>query len=106
MGTHIHKYRFDSKTTNSHTHTLIGYTDQMIGVNMFHFHFYSGICTYNGHTHYFSGVTGAPVRTEHGHIHKMEGILEQNILHEHKFSHYTFENVGYNVKRIIKVAYI
>jgi hypothetical protein len=103
---HIHKYRFESKKASEHIHTLEGYTDNMVGINAFHFHFYYGICTYNGHTHYFSGITGVPVKTDFGHIHRMDGAMELNSMHEHEYDSYTFENIGYNVKRSIKVAYI
>jgi len=48
----------------------------MIGIEAFHIHAYYGISSYNGHTHYFSGFTGLPIKTENGHIHRIEGILE------------------------------
>ena len=106
MVPHLHKYKFDCKPSNGHSHKTFGYTDNMIGINIFHFHYFWGICSYTGHTHYYSGFTGLPVKTENGHIHKIEGILELNSLHEHPFSNYTFEEVGYISNGIFRKALI
>lgn len=92
---HLHKYKFEANISNGHKHMLMGYTDNIIGLNMLHFHFFSGVCSYNGHTHYFSGFTGLPIRTENGHVHRMEGYLEFNSQHEHKFNSFTFEDIEY-----------
>jgi hypothetical protein len=73
----------------------MGYTESMLGFNQIHFHYYFGVCCHNGHSHYFSGISGLPVKKEFGHIHKMDGFLELNNLHEHKFSSYTFEEIEY-----------
>lgn len=67
----------------------------MIGFYSFHFHFYYGVCSYNNHTHYFSGVTGMPVKTENGHIHRIEGVLELNFMHIHGYEGYTQEDISY-----------
>jgi len=53
------------------------------------------VSNYITHTHYFSGITSLPIKTDNGHIHRMEGILEYNDFHKHKFRGYTFEDVGY-----------
>jgi hypothetical protein len=95
MNVHIHKYKFDSDVSNIHVHTITGYASSAIGFRNFHFHFFHGVSTYIRHTHYFSGITSLPIKTENGHIHKMEGLLKYNDVHEHKFSGYTFEDVGY-----------
>lgn len=95
MGTHLHKYKFKSEAANGHKHNVYGRTDYMIGINAFHFHHFIDVSSYDGHTHYYSGITGFPIKTEFGHIHKIEGILEFNIYHEHKFSNYTFEDIQY-----------
>lgn len=95
MKFHLHKYKFNCKSEKGHCHRLIGYAGNMIGVDSFHFHFYYGISSYDNHTHYFSGITGMPVKTENGHIHRMEGILESNNLHEHEFKGYTFEDIAH-----------
>lgn len=92
---HAHKYKLDSAMTKGHNHRLLGYTDCSIGLNFLHFHFFYGVCSYNDHTHYYSGFTGIPIKTENGHIHKIEGILQTNIHHKHPFSSYTFENIEY-----------
>ncbi len=99
---HIHQYKFDSEISNGHKHVLMGYTDSTIGINSFHFHFFYSVCSYNGHTHCFSGFTGLPLRTANGHIHRMEGFLGSNCLHEHRFKNYTFEDVEYTGKTISK----
>jgi len=47
MYPHIHRYKFESKNTNRHNHKIIGYTDNMIGIEAFHIHAYYGISSYN-----------------------------------------------------------
>ncbi|MCX7841617.1 MAG: YmaF family protein [Clostridia bacterium] len=106
MKLHIHEYNFDSKIANGHNHRILGYTEGIIGFNMFHFHYYWGICSYTGHTHYFSGFTGLAAKTENGHIHRIEGSLEPNIQHEHKLTGFTSEEVNYIPKRISRTALI
>jgi hypothetical protein len=100
MPSHMHKYRFDSKSTNGHIHRLLGYTDRMLGVDRLHFHHFRGISSYDNHTHYYSGITGLPIKTTYGHVHKIEGILRTNHPHRHVFSSYTFEDVAYIKPRI------
>jgi hypothetical protein len=95
MFIHMHKYKFESDVVNCHPHRLTGYASHMLGVHGLHFHFFYGVSSYNNHTHYFSGITGMPVKTENGHVHKMEGVLEFNSQHEHGFLGYTFEEVSY-----------
>ncbi|MCX7708578.1 MAG: YmaF family protein [Clostridia bacterium] len=104
MNLHQHEFKIECESVNNHTHRVLGYTESTIGVNLFHFHHFWGICTYNGHTHYFSGFTGLPAKTSNGHVHKIEGILELNNGHEHKFSGFTFEEVQYVSKKFIKTA--
>jgi len=106
MNSHIHKYRFETGMADIHMHTLMGYTDCMIGFNSFHFHYFYGISSYSGHTHYYSGITGLPVKTENGHIHRMDGILEINRLHEHSFDSYTQEDIAYKPDRTMREAYV
>lgn len=96
MNSHMHKYKFDCNVVNGHNHKLLGYAGNMIGIDGFHFHCYYGVTSYNNHTHYFSGITGLPIKTENGHVHRMEGLLESNSLHEHKFSGYTLEDISYS----------
>jgi hypothetical protein len=91
----MHKYKFECRMKDGHCHRLMGYAGNMLGVSSFHFHFFYGVCSYNNHTHYFSGITGMPVKTDNGHVHRMEGILEMNGLHEHEFEGYTFEEISY-----------
>lgn len=95
MRFHLHKYKFECQSAKGHCHRMIGYAGNMIGVGSFHFHFFYGVSSYDNHTHYFSGITGMPVKTENGHIHRMEGFLECNSLHEHEFKGYTFEDISY-----------
>jgi len=64
------------------------------------------VCSYNDHTHYFSGITGIPVKTTNGHIHRMEGVLELNNNHTHKFSNYTSEEISYTKGKVQIKAYI
>ncbi len=92
---HMHKYRFQCKNVKGHDHRLLGYAGNMLGIDSLHFHFYYGVSSYENHTHYFCGITGFPVRTVKGHIHRMTGMLESNILHEHEFKGYTFEDISY-----------
>jgi len=106
MYPHIHRYKFESKNTNRHNHKIIGYTDNMIGIEAFHIHAYYGISSYNGHTHYFSGFTGLPIKTENGHIHRIEGILESASDHEHVYRNYIDENIEYISHSILKHAYV
>lgn len=106
MNSHLHEFKLECEPVNNHNHRILGYTENTIGFNMFHFHYFWGICSYNFHTHYFSGFTGLPVRTANGHIHKLEGILEANNCHEHKFTGYTFEEVQYISKKIARTALI
>ena len=95
MKFHMHKYRLECRNVKGHTHRLLGYAGNMLGVDSFHFHFYYGVSSYSNHTHYFCGITGMPVRTESGHIHRMDGILENINLHDHEFKGYTFEDISY-----------
>ncbi|MCR4435461.1 MAG: YmaF family protein [Clostridiales bacterium] len=106
MNPHSHKYRFESDIANNHRHKLMGYTENMVGVNAVHFHFFYGVSSYNNHTHYFSGITGLPIKTENGHIHKIESTLEPNCMHDHQIMGYTFENVAYTPKKLTREAYI
>lgn len=106
MYPHMHKYMFETKSTNKHKHTLLGCTDYMIGIDTFHLHTFYGISSYNGHTHYFSGFTGLPIKTENGHVHKMEGKLEITSLHEHIFRNYTDEDIEYIWRNMLKHAHI
>jgi hypothetical protein len=106
MRSHIHCYKIESKKRNIHNHKLSGYVDGMIGFNNLHFHFFYGVSSYLDHTHYFSGLTGMPVKTEKGHIHKMEGMLESNGFHSHSFSGYTSEEVSYISGILFGKAYI
>jgi hypothetical protein len=95
MKFHLHKYRIECQCTQGHCHRITGYAGNMIGFGSFHFHFYYGVSSYDNHTHYFSGMTGMPVKTENGHVHRMEGFLESNGRHEHEFKGYTFEDISY-----------
>lgn len=106
MNSHIHHFKFDSKMKRGHKHRIIGYADTMIGTNKLHFHFFYGVSTYTDHTHYYSGITGIPIKTDNGHIHKMEGILESMHLHEHKFSGHTFEEISYISGKAYSKAYV
>ncbi len=106
MYPHVHKYRFESKVTNKHKHRLIGCTDSMIGIDSFHIHTFFGICSYNGHTHYYSGFSSLPIKTEFGHIHKIEGKLETNLMHDHVFRSYTDEEIEYISRTILRKVYI
>jgi hypothetical protein len=91
---------------NIHKHRIIGYTDKVIGINSFHFHSFYGISSYCSHTHYFSGITGLPIKTENGHIHHIESILESNVQHEHVFSGHTSEDIEYTSSKAANQAYI
>lgn len=104
LNSHMHYYEFDTMMQNGHNHKLTGYSDGIFGVSGFHFHFYYGVCSYNDHTHYYSGITGIPVKTKNGHIHKMEGILELNNSHTHKFLNYTSEEISYT-KNKMRITY-
>lgn len=95
MRFHMHKYKFECETEKGHRHKLMGYAGNMLGVAAYHFHFFYGVCSFDGHTHYFSGVTGMPVKTENGHVHKMEGFLESSGSHKHHFDGFTFEEISY-----------
>ena len=95
MKFHVHKYKFECKNAKGHTHRMLGYAGNMLGVDSFHFHFYYGVSSYDNHSHYFSGVTSMPIKTECGHIHRMVGSLENNNLHEHEFKEHTFEDISY-----------
>ncbi len=106
MNPHLHEYRFDSIIVNGHKHKIKGYTESMLGINILHFHYFVGVSSYNNHTHYFSGYTGLPVRTEKGHIHKIEGLLEINSLHDHLFDGFTFEEIAYIPGKKVREAYI
>lgn len=106
MHPHLHKYKFESFTANGHKHTLSGYTEGMMGIDSLHFHFFSGISSYSHHTHYYSGMTGLPIKTENGHKHKIEGILDQNQSHEHPYSHYSQEDTAFRPGGLKHEAYI
>lgn len=95
INNHTHKFKFDCRRSKGHKHKILGYAKSMVGIGSFHLHFFYGTSSYTNHTHYFSGITGLPVKTEHGHIHRMEGILELNDMHEHYYEGYTFEEISY-----------
>lgn len=96
MNTHIHMYKIDSDIKQGHKHKITGYAELMLGINSLHFHGFSGVSSYCNHTHYFSGITGLPIKTENGHIHKIEVILESNDIHDHKIVGLTSEEISYN----------
>ena len=102
---HFHKFKMDSKNSCGHDHAITGYAGNMIGINSLHCHMFWGISSYRSHTHYFSGMTGMPIKTENGHIHKMEGMLEMNDSHEHGFTGNTFEEVSYTHGNSMSEAY-
>lgn len=106
MRYHLHKFKLDSEAASFHKHRIIGITETTIGFSGFHFHFFYGISSYTNHTHYFSGATGLPIKTENGHVHKMESVLELNSGHEHRFNGYTFEEISYISGRIFREAFI
>lgn len=106
MKAHRHRFKFDCKMVDGHNHRINGIVDGMIGFGSFHLHHFSGVCSYRNHTHYFSGFTGLPIKTENGHIHKMEGILEFNDNHEHTFAGHTSEEVSYSSGKAYGEAYI
>ncbi|MDP4091844.1 MAG: YmaF family protein [Bacillota bacterium] len=106
MNSHMHKYRFESEISNSHKHRIVGYTDRVIGIATFHFHSFYGISSYDNHTHYFSGITGLPIKTENGHIHRIEGILEVNVQHEHSYAGNTMEDVAYKAGKLTQEAFV
>lgn len=106
MRYHIHKFKFDSEKTNFHKHKIMGIANNMVGIKGFHFHFFYGVSSYSNHTHYFSGITGLPIKTENGHIHKMESILELNNSHEHRINGYTFEEISYISGKVFGEAYV
>ncbi len=106
MNPHLHEYRFDSVITNGHKHKIKGYTDCMLGINILHFHYFVGVSSYNNHTHYFSGFTSLPVKTDNGHIHKIESILEINSMHDHLLEGFTFEEIAYIPKKRTSELYI
>ncbi len=95
MGFHIHKYKIECNNTGGHSHKLLGYAGNMLGVSFLHFHVYYGVSSYNSHTHYFYGITSMPIKTENGHVHKMNGVLETNNFHFHIYDGYTFEEISY-----------
>ncbi len=106
MNSHLHEFNIESDMVNGHNHRILGFTESTVGFNLLHFHYFWGICSYRGHTHYFSGFTGLPVKTENGHIHRIEGLLEMNNLHEHRFTGYTREEVHYISKKVTGTALI
>jgi hypothetical protein len=59
---HMHKYRFECKTSKYHKHMMSGYTDKMIGIAFFHVHYFRGVTSHNGHNHYYSGITSRPIK--------------------------------------------
>ncbi len=95
MYSHLHKYKFESKTFKGHKHKITGISDNMIGIEVFHIHTFFGVSSYNGHSHYYTGYTGLPIKTDNGHIHKIEGNLDSNFMHGHIFKSYTDEEVEY-----------
>lgn len=95
MKYHMHNYKIECEMNGGHKHTVRGYCESMIGAGVLHFHVYYGVSSYTDHTHYFSGMTGMPIKTENGHIHKVEGTLEVNSEHEHDFKGHTFEEISY-----------
>jgi len=99
MYSHVHKYKLESKNFNGHTHRIFGVSDTMIGIEVFHIHAYFGISSYNNHSHYYTGYTGLPIKTENGHIHKIEGQLDVNAEHSHPFRNYTDEEIEYIGKK-------
>lgn len=96
---HAHQYKFYSYEKNGHKHRIMGITGYNLPICFTHVHFYKGVCSYNGHTHYFSGFTGLPRRTENGHLHKMSGCLQLNEKHEHAYCNFSNENVEYTGKK-------
>lgn len=103
---HLHKFKFDTLAAQGHIHRVYGRTENMVGISNLHFHYYCGISAYCNHTHYFSGFTGLPIKTENGHIHRIEGIVEINNLHEHTYSNYTWEEIEYIKRAFMKKIYI
>ena len=105
MNYHLHKFRIDSHTANGHDHKVSGCVDEAFGTGSLHFHTFLGVSSYRNHTHYFSGVTGPPLKTEHGHVHKIEGMLEMNNVHEHSYNGLTFEELSYIPRRKLNESF-
>ena len=95
MEIHLHRFEINSDFFEIHKHKVYGYVRNIFGIQTLHIHFYYGISSCTGHSHSFSGITSAPIKTQNGHIHKISGLLENNKGHEHKFKGYTFEDVSY-----------
>lgn len=106
MNFHLHKFKLESTMKGGHKHNINGHVEHMIGLGNFHFHYYAGVSAYTNHTHYFSGMTGLPVKTENGHIHKINGLLESNNMHEHKYNGHTSEEVSYISGKTFSESYI
>lgn len=96
---HAHRYKFELNDKNSHSHRLMGFTEYSIGIGFFHMHYYTGVCSYSGHTHTYTGYTSLPIKTKNGHYHKMQGLLEFKNNHGHCYLNYTQENVEYTGKQ-------
>lgn len=106
MGNHAHKFKFDCEMSNLHLHKVTGIADKTFGFGNLHFHYYYGVSSYTDHTHYFSGVTGLPVKTANGHVHRMDGQLEINSMHLHSYKGETFEEIAYTPRKLQGEAYI
>ncbi len=85
---------------------MSGYTEKMIGIPAFHVHYFRGVTTFNGHSHYYSGVTSRPVKTKNGHVHRIAGKSDETNGHKHKFLNYTFEDVEYISNGAIDGAFV
>lgn len=92
---HVHYYRIESRMQRGHSHEIKGYTEYVIGTDSFHFHFFSGICTYRDHTHSYSGITGMPIKAACGHYHKITCLLDRELKHEHRVNGFSSEDIDW-----------
>lgn len=102
MINHYHFYRFNCLSDQKHSHRLFGHTEYMFGIGLFHFHFYYGSTSYNGHFHTYSGVTGFSIKTDCGHKHKISGKLNLTNSHSHLYENYTCENTECKRGKLLK----
>ena len=92
---HLHRFEVKSDFSGIHFHVLKGYVRNNLGLEILHFHTCSGTTPVSDHAHFFSSITGPPMKTQNGHIHKLSGVLQETSGHLHKFSGLTDENISY-----------
>ncbi|MBC9786593.1 hypothetical protein H1S01_19295 [Heliobacterium chlorum] len=84
---HTHRFSFLTRLARNHRHRMSGFTTYQADVRG-HRHVFFGSTTLSlDHVHFFTNVTGPPVRVRGGeHFHRMRGRTSFILRHSHAYN--------------------